>query len=120
MGMPRRGKEFGKVWGFDPDALQCVCGNTAEVDGFVFTDAWGVALDDGHGPDRTGLAPWPEDGSSVYSLCVCCGRQFSHMPIVDGNVAPVATTADLHDPHVGLALAVSQENQRVQRRDGMV
>lgn len=108
--------EFGRVEGFNPENLQCVCGNTAEVDGFVWTDAWGVALDDGAGPDHMGLVPWPEDGSEIHSLCVCCGRLFQHLPILDGDVAPVSTVVDLYDPHVGLALAVARENERHHRR----
>lgn len=110
--MPR---EYGRVSDHEPATLRCVCNNTERRQGFAYTDSYGVVLDDGEGPDHTGLAEWPPYFDQVYSLCLRCARLYNHLPIILGNSAPVLRLVKLREPQVALALQVRRENLAYRR-----
>lgn len=102
--------EYGEVHGHNPANLACICGNDSNGDGFIHTNVHGVAVDDGRASDKVGLAPWPDSGEKLHTLCPRCGRLYLDLPMVMGNSAPVSRLVDLSDPHVGIGVAVSRSN----------
>lgn len=105
-----KSSEYGEVHGYNPANLSCICGNTSDEDGFIHTNAYGVAIDNGCAKDDIGLAPWPDEGEKLHTLCPQCGRLYSDLPMVQGNSAPVTKLVDLSDPHIGIGMAVSRAN----------